>query len=443
MEKINLYEFDKRPYSFPSENLKISSFKDYLNSIWDNRNRYNQEEKKEEDDRKSNKNQQFFKFDGHKCIPQNYVGMVQYEGIRLNIYPKIFKEQPIGTSNILPQVFYWLSHSKRIRFPFTQMPLSHQQIDDWLEAFIYVFANYTEEILSSQPYQTYQEITEETSFLRGRLAMPEYIRQNLITGRYQYFQSTYEPFIYDNQFNRIVKYVSNLLLNVSVNPLNQDKLHEILFLLGDVSDIQCTSSHCDFVKLNPLFQDLQVILEMCRLFLESSSISQNDETNTNFCLLFPMEVIFEDFIFGFIEKHFPNRKPFAQSGKYLAKNENKENVFKLNQDIKLKHPDLIIDTKYKIRGKPEIVDKKKGINQADMYQMLAYSIREGVKNVLLIYPTESHKISGTKDIFTIENHDGKVIITEIHAIDVNITGDNNIEIEDNLKKELSKVFYDL
>lgn len=433
MQVIDLFEFDE--YKKLSNTELVLGLKSYLEEVWESRKRYGTilneddeiDEVSEEEEAVWKRNKQrFLSFDGAFIRARNYVGVIQYKGVRINIYPKICKEIPQNT--ILSQVLYWLGYSKRVRFPFSQVPLSHDSFEDWLEAFIFLFAHYSEETLSSQPYQAYQEITEETPFLRGRLAIPQYIQANVITGRQQYFHCTYEPFVYDNQFNRIVKYVTRLLLSVSQNKASIDKLHELLFLLDEVSDFHCQAPDCDLVKLNPLYQDLSVILEMCRLFLSSSSINQNDFSNANFCFLLPMEVIFEDFIFGFIEKHYPERNPKSQTKAFLASNDNDKDVFEIKNDIILQNPCLIIDTKYKIRDK---TDNKKGVAQVDMYQMLAYALRRKIHQVLLIYPKAKGK-EASVDTFTVKIPTGSHCDIIIKAMDVNI----NTQFDEDIKKQL-------
>lgn len=433
MQSIDLFEFGK--YEKLSNSELAFELNSYLEEVWRNRKRYgaivdeddDNEAVSEEEEAVWKKNKQrFLSFDGAFIRARNYVGFIQYEGVRINIYPKICKGIPQNT--ILSQVLYWLGYSKRVRFPFSQVPLSHDSFEDWLEAFIFLFAHYSEETLSSQPYQAYQEITEETPFLRGRLAIPQYIQANVITGRQQYFHCTYEPFVYDNQFNRIVKFVTSLLLSVSQNKASIDKLHELLFLLDEVSDIHCQAPDCDLVKLNPLYQDLSVILEMCRLFLSSSSINQNDFSNANFCFLLPMEVIFEDFIFGFIEKHFPARKPKSQSKDHLALTDAGQKVFAIKNDIILENPCLIIDTKYKIRDK---TDNKKGVAQGDMYQMVAYALRRKIHQVLLIYPKANGK-EVSVDTFTVKMPTGSHCDIVIKAMDVNV----NTQFDEDIKKQL-------
>ena len=83
----------------------------------------------------------------------------------------------------------------------------------------------------------------------------------------------------------------------------------------------------------------------------------------------------------------------------------------------MKDPDLIVDTKYKIRDKK---DSKKGISQGDMYQMLAYAVRRNTDQVLLIYPKNNGEATTGMDPFTIADTFANNKLITIKAVDVDI-----------------------
>lgn len=440
-----LFEFDTYKDIKPEvpTSFKIDDFKSYLSTVWKNRKafaEYDEPEiysESELSEIRRNK-QGFLKFDGSKISARNYVGFIQYEGFQVNIYPKVFKKDGIPTNNecnfYLNRVLYWLSYCSKIRFPFSEVNFNYQDCDNFLEAFIYLFSHYTEKVITENPYQCYQEVTEETNFLRGRLELSEYFNKNISTGNLQNFQCTYEPFVFDNLFNQIVKYTTKILLEVSNSRANKDKLQSILFVLDDVSDKLCIAEECDKVKFNKLFEELDIVLSMCRMFLANQTINIDHNDNLNFCFLVPMEYVFEDFIYGFIRKHFPETKPQSQkSNQYLTK----ERVFNLQHDIYLKEPKTIIDTKYKIR-KYEPNDKKAGISQADMYQMVSYAIRQNCNNIILIYPQKYRINNPDEKHFTIESKmfsNNEEI--KIRALNISITNPE----ESILKKEIEEVIY--
>ncbi len=379
--------FEWKSDFFPGSPSRITEFINYLSGVWQNRNRFvdlNDEvgdfDPKEDTLRK----QQFFDFsiDG-KISARNYVGVVQYNGIRIEVYPKIFANDDSQNTGLWQlQMLYWLSYCRKIKFPYSSADLSTIQFDDFLELLIYVFANLTEETVSKQPFQDYQILVEETSFLRGRISFDDYTRHNLISGNWQNFYCSHQPYVYDNLFNRIVKCVTKRLLLISNNSLNQEALSRILFILSDVTEVDCFASDCDKVSLNPLFSDHQSILNLCKLYLSNQVVDMENQESTNFCFLLPMEYVFEDFIYGFLSDKLPALNFRSQSMEYLAIR-NDSSLFQIRNDIYLPGK-LIIDTKYKIRSTTD--GPKAGVSQVDLYQMISYAIRRNCNDVLLLYP---------------------------------------------------------
>lgn len=393
---MRLFEWHDSPFDVSKE--RREEFVRYLAGAWQNRNRYvahsdevTDEERQEEQIQK----QRFFDFtvDG-RISARNYVGVVQHGDIRIEVYPKIFADDVGGNPGKWQlNLLYWLMYCRKIKFPFAFADVSKLQFDDYLELLICIFANYAEEVLSRQPFQAYQSIEEETVFLKGHLSFDNYIKHNLSTGKWQKFYCDHQPLIYDNLFNRIVKYVSRRLLAISQNSLNREKLNEVLFLLDDVSDIRCSASDCDKIRLNPLYDEHRQILDLCRMYLSNQVIDMESENSRNFCFLVPMEYIFEDFIFGFIVDKWPTLSVQSQSIDFLALNQGQK-VFQIRNDIYI-NKQLIIDTKYKIRYTDGTL--KNGVSQNDLYQMVSYALRRNCKDVLLLYPHVSTALNSPTD----------------------------------------------
>jgi 5-methylcytosine-specific restriction enzyme subunit McrC len=400
----------------------INGLESYITEVWQNRPLFLSEDDNEEE-RRSTK-QRFFIIDGDTLKPRNYIGFVQYGDIRINIYPRVFLNHPAinVTSNgslAINHVLKWLSYSTRFHFPFTEVPLQHQQQNDWLEALIFLFANYTLESLNNSPHFAYEEITEEMAFIRGKIAMQPYIQHNLSKGRHHLVHCTYEPFLYDNQFNRIVKYTCKMLLQTSNVQANRDLLQNILFLLDEVADVYCTAADCSKVKVNRLYPENGTITNMCAAFLSNHAYTDGSSQNQNLSILLPMEIIYEQYIAGFIVKHFPNLKAKPQaSGEYVALTGEKldQPVFRMKHDILLPGK-MIIDTKYKFRYSND--DLKGGVSQQDVYQLITYCYKRSIKKGILLYPYHFDvNAKNEQHDFKIETAGDKMNLT---ACSINIT----------------------
>lgn len=344
---------------------------------------------------------------GHRTVrARNYVGLIQYQGHRIHLLPKVFyqgsSQPPPGSLEAIhAHLYWWLSYSERLQFPRSLASFS-QAPADWLELLILLFAQYTHELLHRAQYQYYQEVEEELTTLRGRLNFADYVR-NRAVGRQQVLPCTFDSFQPDNRFNRILKNVVRRLHHFTRHSASRRLLDDMSFLLADVADQPACLADCDQVQLSPLFAEFNVVLAYCRFFLANHSPLASTEANDQvFALLLPTEKIFEDFVAGFLQRHFHSffQVTSQASDLYLAQVASAtggppRQQFNLQHDILLRPhvpagalaaAPVVIDCKYKtwklVNGLPD----PEGIAQADMYQLVSYAIRRGSVQNHLFYP---------------------------------------------------------
>jgi 5-methylcytosine-specific restriction enzyme subunit McrC len=365
----------------------FSGLEDFLDSIWKNREKSPYFSAKSED---TSESQRFlnFLYRNNEIKSNKYVGVIHYNGHKIDLLPKIFYNaqrsySEAQVSQIHNHILWWLSYCRKIKFPNYQTALGEAK-SDFFEVLVYLFAKYTHNLLSSSIYLQYEEVQHELNVVKGRINAAKYINENIRTGRWHKVNCTYDSFELDNEFNQIIKYVATILFNASSSQDNKKLLREILYILDDVSDVKVTAEQCAAIKFNPMFGAFETVRDYCHLFL-SNSVSFNYKNNLQlFAFLLPMEYVFEDFIYGFISTELEEITAKSQRGDIFLDNEKN---FALRPDLWIKTESFscIADTKYKIVYS-DSDDARKGISQADLYQMLAYAIRFEVKNVQLLYP---------------------------------------------------------
>jgi 5-methylcytosine-specific restriction enzyme subunit McrC len=405
---INLFEYSN--YStYPNDLDKLESF---LDEIWSSREKsslhYVEISDEERFDRELSSKQKFITILKNKQIikSQKYIGIIKFNDQVINLLPKIFygKNRDSYTDQevkaVQANVLWWLSYCRKFKFPKTKSSLKSIK-SNFFEILIFLYATYTKAVLNYLLYQTYEDMSNELPYMKGKLDTNTYIRENVSKGRWHKLCCTYSSFEFDNQINRIIKFVSKLLLGASDNFENKKLLSEIIFVLDDVKDVQISYFDCEKVRINPLFDDMFTILDYCKLFLSNSTTYSYKNDFRVFAFLLPMEYVFEDFIFGFIEKHrsdlnIKNLK-YQKSDLYLAKAFRDEqlfgeNVFNIRHDIYFEHygKKIVCDTKYKIIYAPlendELFDIRYGVSQGDLYQLASYAIRRKTKTLYLVYP---------------------------------------------------------
>lgn len=380
---INLFEYRNKVEIQDS----MEGLEGFLDVIWNNREKNSFYSDSRNDKIESQRFLQFI-HKSKELKSTKYVGVIHYQGNKINLLPKIFFESERAYSTnevnqIQNHLLWWLSYCRKIKFPNYQTSLGRSK-SDFFEVIIYLFSKYTRELLNSSIYQQYEEVNKELSFIKGRLNINAYINENLSKGKWHKLNCTYDAFVFDNEFNRIIKYVTTLLFNVTSSQDNKKNLREILFILDEVSDERATAEECSRITFNPMFGEFETVRDYCQLFLNNCVSFDYKNDLKLFAFLLPMEYVFEDFIFGFIDKELNEVSAKAQRGDISL---DKGKHFRLKPDLWLKTPEksLIADTKYKIVYSDE-ADPKKGISQTDLYQMLAYAVRFEVEEIILFYP---------------------------------------------------------
>ncbi|GLR16006.1 McrC family protein [Portibacter lacus] len=434
---INLFEFENKA-DIPAS---IDGLEGFLDEIWNSREKNSFYTENGNDKIESQRFLQFI-HKTNELKSNKYVGVIHYEGHKINLLPKIFfdSEKEYSTSEvnqIQNHILWWLSYCRKIKFPNYQASLGSAK-SDFFEVLIYLFSKYTRELLSSSIYQQYEEVNRELSFIKGRLNTSAYINENLSKGKWHKLNCTYDAFVFDNEFNRIIKYVTTLLFEVTSSQDNKKNLREILFILDEVSDETATAKQCASISFNPMFGEFETVRDYCHLFLTNCISFDYKNDLKLFAFLLPMEYVFEDFIFGFIDKELELVKAKSQrSDTYL----DEEESFKLKPDLWLEINDrsLIADAKYKIIYSYE-KDPKKGISQSDLYQMLAYAVRFKVDEIILFYPNTLKQGQEEETELTIKDAlaDGKEIT--IRAFQLPIIKRDLLETDLLTKTDLSEIF---
>ncbi|MDA8980019.1 McrC family protein [Chitinophagales bacterium] len=434
---INLFEYQNKVDIHDS----FEGLEGFLDEIWNSREKNSFYSENGNDKIESQRFLQFI-HKSNELKSNKYVGVIHYEGNKINLLPKIFfdseKEYQTNEVNqIQNHILWWLSYCRKIKFPNYQASLGSAK-SDFFEVLIYLFSKYTRELLNSSIYQQYEEVNRELSFIKGRLNTNEYINENLSKGKWHKLNCTYDAFVFDNEFNRIIKYVTTILFNVTSSQENKKNLREILFILDEVSDERATAEQCSRISFNPMFGEFETVRDYCQLFLTNCISFDYKNDLKLFAFLLPMEYVFEDFIFGFIDKELEKVTAKAQrSDTYLDEGKS----FNLKPDLWLKtdHKSLIADTKYKIVYSDE-KNPKKGISQNDLYQMLAYAVRFEVDEIILFYPNTIKQRQEEETELTIKDAlaEGKEI--SIRAFQLPIINRALLETDLEAKTDLSELF---
>ena len=295
----------------------------------------------------------------------------------------------------------WLEYCNRVSYPFINISTELSEAEDLRELFITLYVGYVRAAIERSLYYQYVEETEDISHIKGKFDFADYIVRKMPNGMSNKFRCSYSTFEFDNWVNRVIKYTCKQIIN-STSKRNQNAIRHILVKLGEVSDVQCTPSDCDRVRLSKMHSNYRIILSMSKMFLLNKTSGLTMDINESFCFLFPTELLFEGFIGGFMQEVVEDcggRVRLQQSDMHLIEDiqyagQSLGAAFTMRHDIlvELNGKVFILDTKYKqvarFEGDTETVRKvvSEEPKQTDIYQVCEYARKRNVSDVYLLYP---------------------------------------------------------
>ena len=323
----------------------------------------------------------------------NHVGVIQTRsGFVLEILPKIHEASSDieSTRRMFIKMLRTLNNVPRYR----QLNLANLRSETMplLEIFISMFIDEVQDIVRRGIKSNYVGVEENCQFMKGKLVAGEHVRRNAV--HKERFYVNYDEYIEDIPQNRVLKAALMFCAKLSRWESNRKRIREHLFIFDGVS-----------ISLHPSVEFGKIIydrttdyyaraLEWAMLFLGGKSFATYSGSSIAYALLFPMELVFESYVYSCLKKHTVLREITYQSSRYYLASEGGVPIFMIKPDIVAMSADgskrYIIDAKWKVLDEENRGDKY-GISQADMYQLLSYAEvfrkAKGEEVVLfLIYP---------------------------------------------------------
>lgn len=416
------------------------------------------------DDGQVTSRQQFLEFGGQKSIrTKNYIGTIVFKGQQLNIFPKVFRTEKednerddLDVRHLMRNLVKWIEYCSKIDYPYISITSDLEDSDDFRELFITLYIRYVKNVLDRGLYYRYEEQTEDCVVIKGKVDFKDYFTKKYPNGQSDKFSCTYSTFEFDNILNRIIKYTCKGLMN-DASKTNQKIIRHILAKLNDVTDCMCTPHDCDTIRLSRLHKHYAIILSMSKMFLLNKTSSYNIDDTESFCFLFPTEVLFEGFVAGYMQHVLEGTARVKTQVKQglltkglMAGREYNVNLL-IRPDIIVEHVNkgiVVLDTKYKGIDKLEdLLGNNKLSNEifsGDVYQVLVYAMRNGRKDVFLLYPQ-----------YRLEDYPGEIVELPVplgtpngdqYIINVHIARipfvfeEENNKTADNLRKAIYSIF---
>ena len=308
------------------------------------------------------------------------VGVLAVPGRTVEILPKIDDEDNGAVRAALVRM---LAVALDLRIADADLAALDTQRNDLLELLVRLFAEWLLAAVRRGLPRRYVAREEDLRLLRGKLDVTRQITH--LAARPDRLACRFDELSEDTPLNRVLKAAVSRLARLARTAANARLLAELAArfeFVGDSPDPLREPVRLD--RTNAAFHDLH---RLARLFLEGDWQSTASGRAAGFTLLFPMNVLFETFVGRCLQRALaPVRVDLQASGRHALTGADGQSLFALRPDAVIEKAKgaVVLDAKWK---ELHLGEKKLGVAQSDIYQMLAYAEAWDAKRLVLVYPS--------------------------------------------------------
>ena len=291
-------------------------------------------------------------------------------------------------------------------FPVVEQDLASLETTphDWLELLTRLLAAGLHRQLQLGLERQYVGQEDDLPVIRGRWMIQQQLaRRPHVRHR---FHVAYDEFREDTLLNQVFRHAAERLLLRTREPVTRELLTDIREWLRETAPLsQVSRQHLERVVFTRLNQRFRPAFNLARLFLENRAFQLSVGGQELAAFTFEMPRLFEAFIGRLLLEHRQAVLPpewsqarvrlQAQGRRLFLANRlpNEEQVFALEPDVLIEQSGgqvlVVLDTKYK---RLDPAQRRLGVDQGDIYQMLAYAQRLNCPRLVLLYPqTAGHQ----------------------------------------------------
>jgi 5-methylcytosine-specific restriction enzyme subunit McrC len=272
-------------------------------------------------------------------------------------------------------------------------------LDVFIEAFLHCALDQARRGLLSR----YMPNVDNLPVMKGRFNAHGHVRHNL--GSPHLLNCQYDEFTADNAYNRAIKATLEACRNWVSRAQTQRLWFETHARFASVSPVRMSPEEVLRLPRDRTTRRYEPVLTWCEWLLTMTSPAMSAGVTHTPGLLFDMNKLFEAHVSGLEETAAGDRYIVHRQGPAEAlATQGDQNAFMLKPDITVWHAAQdgtrdgivrVIDAKWK-RLDPHA--SHWGVDQADVYQMLAYAMRYQCERLELVYPVPDQAIQSDKSL---------------------------------------------
>lgn len=306
-----------------------------------------------------------------------YVGVIQVDGLSIEIHPKADKSaEDYQWKGVLLKMLKECGHLKASSSGGAHVKRQNLNL---LEVYFELFLAEVNTLLRRGLIKQYRKETSNVKALKGKLEFAGNIRKNLV--HKERFYTTHQVYDRNHLLHQILAEAIEIIEQFTRGTRLYDTCKRTQLDFPKVDSVRITKKHLDTYQLNRKSAPYAYAFELARLIILNYSPDISAGKERMLSLLFDMNQLWEEYVLiqlrRYISKHQTDyevqgqdRKPFWSSN-YLQP----DIVIKQKSTSK----QFVIDTKWKLPG-------TSSASVQDLRQMYAYSRFWKAEKAMLLYP---------------------------------------------------------
>lgn len=386
----------------------------------------------------------------HALRARGVVGVISAEGCSLEILPKIDVDATEGSTEergeIRKRLVHMLAVALDLKIETGRLTDLAWQQETLLEILIRIFCDKLTEAVRRGMPRRYLPQEDDLRALRGTLDLPRQFTRHV--ANQSRLACRFDELSEDIALNRIMKATVTHLSRMARSAANLQRLRELAFVYADVSAVSVSALAWSEVVIDRTNRAWRDLFGMAQLFLRNRYQTTSTGSGQGTALLFEMNTLFEEYVGRQVKRALAGTEfeAMLQGGRLycLTSQEDGRGAFQTKPDILIfRGAEVVhvIDTKWK-RISARIDDRKQGVSQSDIYQMMAYAHLYKAPRLTLLYP--HHGSLGDMDGIQARFHiTGQSTVLETGSLDVSESGGVVGSLKDRilcLSKDVSGAF---
>lgn len=312
---------------------------------------------------------------------KQYVGVIQVDGLLVNIHPKADKND--ADEKWKSVLLEMLKACGKLKAQSTgEAQLKRQQIN-LLEVYFEYFLNELEQLLRHGLVKCYRTEKSNVKALKGKLDFAGNLRYNFI--HHERFYTSHQVYDHNHQLHQVLAYALKIVGHFSRTSFLNDKCKRIQLGFPEVNAIKPSIQLLENIKIDRKTAPYEKALELAKLIILNYSPDINQGKQKMISILFDMNVLWEEFVL----KTLQNYANQHSNQNWKVTGQESKQFYGRYRSIR---PDIVLDqdgTKYVIDTK-----WKRPFNNTasieDLRQMYTYARFWNANKVMLLYPGEPY-----------------------------------------------------